>query len=190
MRTAWNICTYIPVSGLKHANLHHVHAALTVSKVVCGSIKLGCGLGSHSSPSSLPPPCDQHTTLRCLPFTPATPLTFFTWQRPGVTAVLVLTSTGSYCYYTLQNHHVFSLLFLRNNNVGRTPLLYIPKTPLYFCFFFYQKQPFQEYCGVRTKNSERLMQENDTSKNDASNIITHCLHGRCIGTRKMNDTCG
>jgi hypothetical protein len=43
---------------------------------------------------------------------------------------------------------------------------------------------------VRTKNSERLMQEHDTSRNDASDIIIHCLYGLCTEARKMNDSRG
>jgi len=66
--------------------------------------KLGSGLGSRSSPSSLlPHPCNQCTTHRCLPFTPAAPPTFLTWLRQGVMAVMVLTRWAGYCYYTFQN---------------------------------------------------------------------------------------
>jgi hypothetical protein len=34
------------------------------------------------------------------------------------------------------------------------------------------------------------MLENNTSKNDASDIIIHSLYGHCARTRKMNNTCG
>jgi len=132
------------VSGLKHANLHHVHAALTVSKVVCGSIKLGCGLGSHSSPSSLPPPCDQHTTLRCLPFTP---LTFLTWLRPGVTAVMVLTSTGRLLLLYISKTSRDFTAFLRNVFEGGSLLLYVPKMSPYFCYFSLRNYNFGNTVG-------------------------------------------
>jgi hypothetical protein len=33
-----------------------------------------------------------------------------------------------------------------------------------------------------------VTQENNTSSNDALDIIPHCVYGRCTGTRKMNDT--
>jgi hypothetical protein len=41
------------------------------------------------------------------------------------------------------------------------------------------------------QDSEQLTQENNTSRNDASNIIIHCLYGHYASTRKkVNDTCG
>jgi hypothetical protein len=65
------------------------------------------------------------------------------------------------------------LLFLRNDSAGRSLLLYIPKTSLYFHYFFSETiVPGIQW--VRTKNSG-VMQENVTLRNDASNIITHCL---------------
>jgi hypothetical protein len=97
-------------------------------KAVRRSIKPGSVSGPCSSHSSLLPHlCDQHTTHKCLPFSPATP-TFLTWPRRGVTGVMVLTVRAGYSYYTHQKHSTISRHFLSNNSVGRSLLLYIPIT--------------------------------------------------------------
>jgi hypothetical protein len=43
---------------------------------------------------------------------------------------------------------------------------------------------------VRTENSGRLTWENDTSKNDESDIIIRFYMGVVLGLEKINDTCG
>jgi hypothetical protein len=40
----------------------------------------------------------------------------------------------------------------------------------------------------QTRNSEQLTQ--DTLRNDASDIITHCFMGSFSETEEMNDNCG
>lgn len=42
---------------------------------------------------------------------------------------------------------------------------------------------------VRTGNSERLMWENKTLKNNIFGIIIHCLCGKFWGPDEMNDNC-
>jgi hypothetical protein len=42
---------------------------------------------------------------------------------------------------------------------------------------------------ARTGNSERLMWENKTLKNNLFDIIIHCLCGKCWGPDEMNDNC-
>jgi hypothetical protein len=86
-------------------------------KAACTLVKLGSGLGSHSSPSSLlPHSCDQWMTHKCLPFVPAPPPTFLTWPRCGITGATVPTVQAGYRYYKFQKCHVISLHFLRYDN--------------------------------------------------------------------------
>jgi hypothetical protein len=135
-------------------------------KAACTLIKLSSGLVSRLSPSSLLPHSrKQCTTHKCLPFIPASPPTFLTWLRHSVTGIMVLTVWAGYHYYTFLKHK-FKLL------------LFFSKTIVPWIFW------------VRTKNSQWLMQENNFSKNDASDIIIHCLYGRCAGNRENDDTCG
>jgi hypothetical protein len=77
---------------------------ITVSKMVYALIKLGADLGS----------CNLCTTHQCLPFTPATPLTF-----PHLVEVGQVTATIN------SKNIVTSLLLLRHNSAGRSLLLYI-----------------------------------------------------------------
>jgi hypothetical protein len=120
------------MSALVQANLHCVHAALTISKAVCALIKFGSGSSSLRFPSSLLSHLhDQYTTYWCLPFTSAAPPTLLTWPRRGITAVILLTGMGRLLLLHFQNNHVISLHFLRNNSVGRSVLLYIPRTSLH-----------------------------------------------------------
>jgi hypothetical protein len=114
----WNIC----INRLAQSNLPRVHAVY--SKAECPSLKLCSGLGLRTSPSSLfPHPCNEHTTHQCLPFTPAAAPTFLTWPRQRIMAVVVLAMWADYLYYTFQNHCMISLLFLRNDRVGRLLVL-------------------------------------------------------------------
>jgi hypothetical protein len=128
---------------------HHVHV-----KAGCTLMKLGSGSGSQLSPSSLLP--HQCTTHKCLAFSPTTQPTFLTWPKRNVTGVMALTIRVGYHYYTFQKHHVISLHFLRNGSEGRSLLLYIPKTSIYF-HYFSQKRSFHEYCesGPRILNDWR-----------------------------------
>jgi hypothetical protein len=71
---------------------HHLSA-----KVACTSIKLCSGSGSrysNSSPLPHPHPHNQRPTHKCLPFSHATPTTFLTWPRHGITGVNSTYSMG------------------------------------------------------------------------------------------------
>jgi hypothetical protein len=61
------------------------------------------------------------------PLSPATPPTFLTWPRHGITGVTVLTVRAGYRYYTFQKHCMIWLHFIRNGSAGGSLLLYIPK---------------------------------------------------------------
>jgi hypothetical protein len=146
MQLSWNVCTHMPASGLVPANLHCVHEALIVLKAACTLIKLGSGLCTCSSPSSLAPhPCDQHTTHWCLPFTPAAPPTFLTWLRQGITAVTVLTSMGKFTAAVLVKNITCFHYFFSNDSAGRSATVHSKHMVL--LLFFSQKWSFQEYFG-------------------------------------------
>jgi hypothetical protein len=114
------------VMHVKECHCVHMKAAYSL-------IKLGSSSGSNLSPFSLlPHPRDQGTTHKCLRFSPASPPTFLTWPRCGITGV---------------KHCMISLHFLRNYSASWSLLLYIPKTSIHF-HYFSQKQLFHEYCGL------------------------------------------
>jgi hypothetical protein len=81
-----------------------------------------------------------------------------------------------------------SLHFLGNNSAGRSLLLYIPETSIYFCYFS-QKRSFYEYC----RSGPRILDDwcgKTTLRNDMSNIIIYIVYiGVVPGPEKMNDTC-
>jgi hypothetical protein len=153
------------------------------AKAACTLIKHDSGLGSCLSLSSLlSHPCDQCTTHKCLPFSPTTPPTFLTWPRRGDTGVTVLRVWAGYSYYTFHTHCMISLHFLRNDSVVRSLLLYTPKN-INLLSLFFSEMIIPWKLWVRTKNSEWMTWENDASRNDASDTITHCLYGHCARTR-------
>jgi hypothetical protein len=158
---------------------HRVHV-----KAACISIKLGSVSGSCSSPPSLlPHPRDQRTTHKCHPFSPAAPPKFFTWLRCGIMCLLVLIVWAGYRYYTFQKNYMISLHFLRNDSVGWSLLPYISKTSVYFHYFFSETIILWIF-WVGTEITEWLMRENDTLRNNASDIIIHCLYEHCARTRE------
>lgn len=61
-----------------------------------------------------------------------------------------------YCYCTLQKHHVIFVVFSSEMII----------------------------LWVRTKNPEQLTEENNTSRNNTSNIITHCWYECFFATRR------
>jgi hypothetical protein len=126
-----NILFITLASVMRIKEWHRVHV-----KAACTLMKLGSRSGSRSSPSLLlPHPRDQHTTHKCLPFSPVSPPTFLTWLRHGIMGVSVLTVWAHYHYYTFQKHHLISSHFLSNNSADGSLLLYIPRTSIYFhCF--------------------------------------------------------
>jgi hypothetical protein len=149
-----------------------------------GFNQLGSGLGgSRSSPSSLLPYAHYQQTFHwCLPFTPAAHPLLLTWLKHygcnGIYQYWHVTGNTDYkntmwfhycfsemimwadhCYCTLQKHHFTSIIFFSETIIPGI-------------------------LWVRTKNSEWLTQENDALRNDASDIIIHCLYGRCTWTRK------
>jgi hypothetical protein len=74
-----------------------------------------------------PTPSRSTTTHKCLPFSPASPPTLLTWSGCGVKGVTVLTARAGYRYYTFQEYRIISLHFLRNDQAGRSLLLYCNK---------------------------------------------------------------
>jgi hypothetical protein len=115
-------------------------------KAACTSINLSSGSSCLSPSSLLPHLRNQRTTHKCLPFSPAIPPTFLTWPRCDVTGIKVHTVWAGYHYYTFQKHRLIPLHFLRNDSAGRSLLLYIPKTSIYF-HYFSQTCSFCEYYG-------------------------------------------
>jgi hypothetical protein len=123
----------------------------------------------------LPHPCNQCTTHQCLPFITAAPPTLLTWPRWGVTAVTALTNMGRLrCDFTTSSQKRYVRLITATIHSKNITLVSV---------FFLRNNHSRNTVG-QTKNSEWLTQESDSSRNDASSIITHCLYGWCTGTRK------
>jgi hypothetical protein len=129
------------------------------------------GFKHISTASLIPHPRDQHTTHWCLPFTSTPYPTFRTSLKLGVMAVMVLLNVGRLPFLYI------SLLFLRNDNVGGSLLLYIQKTSL--LQFFLGNDHSRNILG---QDQEFWM--SDVGKWHSEEwfiqlIIVHCLYGLC-----------
>lgn len=124
------------------ANLHHIYAALTVSKAAFALMKLGSGLGSHSSPSS---PCCSSNIPHLAEASH--------YSCNGLTSTSMLPLL--YTPRTARFHYLDS-----NNRAGQSLLLLILKTSRYFRYFF-SETIIPGTLWVRTKNSEQMTQENE-----------------------------
>jgi hypothetical protein len=157
---------------------HHVHV-----KAVRTSINLGCGSGlCWSSSLLLPHPRNHCATHKCLPFSPASPTTFFTCPRRGITGVAVLRVQAGFHYYTFQKHLVISLHFLRNDSAGISLLLFIPKNIIKWSFRVYRVS------GPRILNDWR---GKATLWGTMHLIQLYIVYMAVVpGLEKMNDTCG
>jgi hypothetical protein len=120
---------------------HLVHA-----KAACTSIKLISGSGSRLYPSSLVPhPCDQRTTNKCLPFSPATATTFLTWPRHSATGVMIQYGQVTATVHSKNIawfHYIFSGMmvqvdhcYLRSKNVNLLSLFFSETIILWILWF-------------------------------------------------------
>jgi hypothetical protein len=133
----------IPVIGL--ASYAH---GLTVLKAACALINLAwvwvhIHLCFHCS-STL---AVNAQLIHASPFTPAAPSTSLTWLVPGVTAVMVLTSTGRLLLLYISKTSRDFTAFLRNVFEGGSLLLYVPKMSPYFCYFSLRNYNFGNTVG-------------------------------------------
>jgi hypothetical protein len=182
----WNVCARIPVSGLVWANLHCVHAALTVSNVACFDtlVRVHVCFPVHCPPtlaintqlihaSHLSPPPSSTNILHLVRHYACNA----TYQYGQDTATI-------HSKNIMWFHYIFSESTVQADHCYHT----FQKHQFTFVIFF-SKTIFLGILWVRNKNSEWLMQENDTTRKMYLIYLYIIYVGDVQGPEKMNDTC-
>jgi hypothetical protein len=163
---------------LPRAILHHVHTAST-----CTLIKLGYGLGSRLSPSSLfPHPHNQCITHWCLPFIPAATTTFHTWLIQGT----VFTSTAKLPLLYIPKTQCEITTFSKKYSAGRSSVH--SKNITLLSLFFFRNDNYRIYCGSRTRMLNDWCQK--MTLQGTMQLIYTVVTGNVKRPERTNNTCG